>query len=78
MNWEEWIEQTPETLGGKARIRGRRISVESILEKLGEGWTTEDLIRSFNLEPEHIRAAQAYAGGVPGPWISERSPFLPH
>ena len=62
MRWQDYIEQNPDVLGGKPVIRGTRISVELILERLGDGWKEEDVLKSFpHLKPEHFRAAQAYA-----------------
>ena len=62
MRRQDHIEQKPEVLCGKPVIKGTRISVELILERLGDGWKEDDLLQSFpQLGPEHIRAAQAYA-----------------
>jgi uncharacterized protein (DUF433 family) len=65
MRWQDHIEQKPDVLCGKPVIRGTRISVELILERLGDGWKEEDILQSFpHLRPEHIRAAQAYAAAA--------------
>jgi len=65
VRWQDYIEQKPDVLRGKPVIRGTRISVELILERLGDGWTEDELIQSFpHLRPEHIRAAQAYAAAA--------------
>lgn len=62
MNWIERIEQNPEVLRGKPIIRGTRISVELILERLGAGWTYEELLEAFpHLQREDIQAACAFA-----------------
>lgn len=62
MYWQDYIEQRPEVLRGKPVIKGTRISVELILERLGDGWAAEDILRSFpHLKAEHIQAAQAFA-----------------
>ena len=46
---------------------GTRIPVELILERLGDGWTEQDVLQSFpHLKPEHIQAAHAYAEAAPG------------
>jgi len=61
MDWRQYIEQRPEVMLGKPVIKGTRITVELILEKLGDGWSCEDLLASHpNLRPEHLQAAQAY------------------
>ncbi len=62
MNWRDYIELNPAILTGKPVIRGTRISVELILERLGDGWSVDDLLQSFpTLRREHIQAAFAYA-----------------
>ncbi len=65
MNWQEYIEQRPDVLKGKPVIKGTRLAVEFILERLGDGATDRDLLEAHpRLRPEHIRAAQAYAAAV--------------
>ena len=62
MNWHEYIEHDPGIMMGKPVIRGTRLTVELILERLGDGAPAEDLLASYpQLRPEHICAAQAYA-----------------
>ncbi|MCX7046501.1 MAG: DUF433 domain-containing protein [Candidatus Sumerlaeota bacterium] len=62
MDWREYIEQNPDIMLGKPVIRGTRLTVELILEMLGDGWPVEDILSSYpDLKPEHIQAAQAYA-----------------
>lgn len=62
MNWQEHIEQRPDIMMGKPVIKGTRLTVELILESLGEGATEADLLAAHpRLRPEHIRAAQAFA-----------------
>ena len=49
---------------GKAVIKGTRITVELILERLSDGWSQSELLESYpHLTPEQIRAASAYAYG---------------
>ena len=65
MNWQEYIERDPEVALGKPVFKGTRLTVEFILERLGQGATIEELLESYDgLRPEHIRAAQAYAASV--------------
>ncbi len=65
MNWREYIDCDPKVMTGKPIVKGTRITVELILERLGDGWTESDLLESFpHLRPEHIRAAQAYAAAA--------------
>lgn len=65
MRWQEYIECNSTTMAGKPVIRGTRITVELILQRLGQGWQPADLLESFpHLRPEHIQAAQAYAAAA--------------
>ena len=48
---------------GKPVFRGTRLTVELILERLGDGSPVDDILDSYpQLRPEHIQAAQAFAG----------------
>jgi uncharacterized protein (DUF433 family) len=61
------ITSDPEILGGKPVIAGTRISVQLILEKLGDGWSIQDLLEDYpHLTREQIIAAIAYAASVMG------------
>lgn len=56
------IEINPEVMVGKPVIRGTRIPVELILEKLAAGVSTKDLIRSYpRLAAEDVSAALLFA-----------------
>ena len=62
MDWRDYIEQRPDVMMGKPVIKGTRLTVEFILERLGDGWPPEDVLASYpDLGPEHLQAAQAYA-----------------
>ena len=47
MRWQDYIEQKPEVMVGKPVIRGTRITVELILERLGNGATDRDILDAF-------------------------------
>lgn len=65
MNWQDYIEVRPEVALGKPIFKGTRLTVEFILERLGEGSSVEDLVQNYEgLTPEHVRAATAYAAAV--------------
>ena len=65
MSWQPYIERKPGVMGGNPVIKGTRITVQLILERLGDGWSDAQIIASFpQLKPEHIRAAQAYAAAA--------------
>ena len=65
MNWKEHIVSDPEILAGKPTIKGPRLSVELILDRLADGWTEQDLYRSYpNLTPVALHAVFAFASEV--------------
>ncbi len=47
MNWKEHISSDPEIMFGKMVIKGTRIPVALILEKLAAGNTIKDLIQAY-------------------------------
>ena len=55
------IEINAKVMMGKPVIRGTRITVELILNKLGEGATERELLEDYpHLTPQDLRAAIAY------------------
>jgi uncharacterized protein (DUF433 family) len=65
MNWQEFIERDPDVMLGKPVFKGTRLTVEFVLERLGQGATVEELLDAYaGLRLEHIHAAQAYAASV--------------
>jgi uncharacterized protein (DUF433 family) len=47
---------------GKPTIRGKRITVQTVLEYLGAGESREEILRQYpSLEPEDIDACLAFA-----------------
>jgi uncharacterized protein (DUF433 family) len=62
MKWEERITVDPAVLVGKPTVRGTRISVEFVIDLLGRGWTTEQILKEYDhLTPADIQACLAYA-----------------
>jgi uncharacterized protein (DUF433 family) len=58
----ELIESNPAVMMGKPVVKGTRITVEMILEKLGAGETVEQLLEDHpRLTREAVRAALAFA-----------------
>lgn len=58
----DWIVSDPETLGGKSRIRGTRISVEHLLELIASGATRDDVLRAYpQVTVEGFQAALDFA-----------------
>jgi uncharacterized protein (DUF433 family) len=62
MNLSERITMDPEICHGKPTIRGLRYTVETILELLSSGMTTEEILADYeDLEREDILAALDFA-----------------
>lgn len=56
------ITSNPKVMVGKPVIRGTRLTVELILNRLGHGATTAELVRDYpRLQPEDIQACQLFA-----------------
>ena len=65
MDWRDYITSDAETLVGKPRVRGTRLSVEFILGLFAGGWTTDEVLREYpSLTPEALRGVFAYAAEV--------------
>lgn len=62
INWQERIQTDPKVWVGKPVIKGTRLSVEFLFERLASGWTTQDLLDNYpRLQPQDIQARFAYA-----------------
>jgi len=56
------IEANPAIMMGKPVIKGTRITVENIIERMAAGETESQILRALpHLKPEHLRAALACA-----------------
>jgi len=65
MNWRDHIVSDPEILVGKPVVKGTRLSVDLILDRLADGWAAEDLFKSYpRLTPEALQAVFAFAADV--------------
>jgi len=65
MNYKDRIVRDPKILSGKPVIRGTRIPVETILRKLGDGLSFEDLLKAYpTLKKEDILAAISYSADL--------------
>jgi uncharacterized protein (DUF433 family) len=58
------IEQKPGVLCGKPVIKGTRISVELMLERLANGASFEQLMQDYDIAKEDIKSALLYARHV--------------
>lgn len=62
MNWRTHITTDPSIMFGKACIKNTRIPVDLILEKLGKGYTIEELLAAYpKISEEDIKACMLYA-----------------
>lgn len=62
MKWKDHIEVNPAVLVGKPIIKGTRISVELILDRLADGWTMEDVLASYpHINRKDVLAALSFA-----------------
>lgn len=65
MNYKEYIESNVDVMLGKPVIKGTRLTVALILQKLSEGATAQQLIEAYPaLTITAISAALAYASDV--------------
>jgi uncharacterized protein (DUF433 family) len=63
----------PNILGGKACIRGMRISVSLIVNLIENGMAVEEIIGEYpDLEPEDIEQALRYAA-----WATDETVYIP-
>lgn len=61
-DWKDRIVVDPDILVGKPTVKGTRISVELILDRLSDGWTMEDILSSYpTLTREDVLAALSFA-----------------
>jgi len=62
MDWKQHIESKPEVMYGKPVIKGTRVPVDLILDKMAAGETVEDLLRAYpRITKEDVYACLAYA-----------------
>lgn len=61
MEWKERIVSDKNVLLGKPVIKGTRISVEFILERLADGWSESKILESYpHLKKEDLQAVFVY------------------
>lgn len=62
MNWHERIISDEAVLLGKPTIKGTRISVEFILERMADGWSEQNILENYpHLTREDLQAVFGYA-----------------
>lgn len=61
MNWKKHIVSNKDVLLGKPTIKGTRLSVEFILERLASGWSEETILENYpQLKKSDLQAVFAY------------------
>lgn len=65
MELSDRITIDPNICNGKPIIRGKRITVQSIIEFLSAGETQEEILKQYpSLEPEDIKACLKFASQI--------------
>lgn len=65
MDWKGRITIDPHVLVGKPIVKWTRISVKFVIDLLGRGWSTEQVLTEYDhLTPEDIQPCLAYASEV--------------
>ena len=65
MAWQERIGVDANVMTGKPVVRGKRMTVEFIVELLAQGWSEADILTNYpQLTSEDIRACLHYAGDL--------------
>lgn len=68
----ERISQNPDVMGGKATIRGMRVTVGMIVGMIGSGRTVDEVLADYPyLEREDILEALRYAA-----WLAEEREII--
>ena len=61
----ERITFDPTVMGGRACIRGMRMTVSLVVNLFANGMSADEIVREYpDLEPEDIREALAYASAL--------------
>lgn len=62
---DPWIVSDPDTLAGKPRVRGTRLSVAFLLELVASGATRDEILAAYPcLSAEGLDAALRYAAAA--------------
>jgi uncharacterized protein (DUF433 family) len=61
MNWEKYIHSDKDILLGKPVIKGTRLSVEFITQRLANGWSTAQILENYpQLSKDALKAVLEY------------------
>jgi uncharacterized protein (DUF433 family) len=56
---------SPNVMGGRACIRGMRITVSLVVNLVANGMSTDEIVREYpDLEPDDVRQALSYASAL--------------
>ena len=62
MSWQDRITVDPKVLVGKPVVKGTRLAVEFIVERLADGWSEQQLLDNYpGLTHDDISACLHYA-----------------
>ena len=62
MEWHERIVINPDVLVGKPVIKGTRLAVEFVIDRLAQGWSYDDILANYpGITREDVLACLAYA-----------------
>lgn len=62
MDWQTYIHRSPQIMLGKPVFKGTRITVQHVLERLGQGASNADLLTAHpRLTADHLTAADCMA-----------------
>ncbi len=65
MNWRDRIVSDPDILVGKPTVKGTRISVELLLDRLADGWSVEDILEAYpHITRQDVRAALSFVSEI--------------
>jgi uncharacterized protein (DUF433 family) len=56
---------SPNVMGGRACIRGMRITVSLVVNLVANGMSMDEIVQEYpDLEPDHVRQALSYASAL--------------
>lgn len=62
MNWRDYLTSEPSVLFGKLAVKGTRIPVDLLLEKMAAGHSFDDLLQAYpRLTKEMLQACLLFA-----------------
>jgi len=67
MDWRDRTRFSPDVMGGKPVIRGKRVPVQGVVGALAGGSSLQQVCAGYGITEDDVRAALAYAAEVLGP-----------